>query len=80
MAHSGLVKHLLGVSNESIGQGYTTPRSAEEVDKSIAYELHRLERKALGKVVDAAASGDLAAIAWLENRGLVVFGEYTKAN
>ena len=81
MARSDLVEHLLGVSNEEIGQGYTAPQSAKEVDEIIAYELERLRKRALKKILDAAASGDLAAIGWLESRGLVVFpGEYTTAN
>ena len=48
MAHSDLIDHLLGASSEEIGQRpYTTSKSAEEVDKTIAYEMERLERKAL---------------------------------
>ena len=38
MAHSDLIDHLLGASSEEIGQRYTTSKSAEEVDKTIAYE------------------------------------------
>ena len=80
MAHSDLIDHLLGASSEEIGQRYTTSKSAEEVDKTIAREMNRLERKALKKVVAAAAGGDLVAVSWLESRGLVAFGEYTRAD
>ncbi len=80
MAHSDLIDHLLGASSEEIGQRYTTSKSAEEVDEIIAYELDRLERKALKKILDAAQSGDLESIAWLEHRNLVAFGEYTRAD
>ena len=81
MARSDLVEHLLGVSNEEIGQGYTAPQSAGEVDEIIAYELERLRERAVEGILDAAASGDLAAIVWLESHGFLVFpGEYTRAN
>lgn len=79
MAHSDLIDHLLGASSAEIGRKSPTSKSAEEVDKTIARELDRLERKALKKILDAAQSGDLESIAWLEHRGLVAFGEYTTA-
>ena len=80
MAHSDLIDHLLGASSAEIGQKSPTSKSAEEIDRTIAREMNRLERKALKKILDAAQSGDLAAIAWLEHRGLVAFGEYTRAD
>ena len=81
MAKTELVKHLLGVSSEEIGEAYTTSKSAAEVDKIIAYELGKIRDGAIKKILDAAKTGDVAAVVWLESHGFLVFpGEYTTAN
>ena len=71
MASWVLREHWRGTSSERLGTVLAEPKTAELIDEMIAKELGRIEDGALGRIAERAMEGDVAAVEWLESRGLI---------
>ena len=71
MANYLLKQHWRGVPSEEIGPVMQIPLTVEQFDLNIESELKRIEDGALDGVIKRAKDGEVAAVEWLEARGLI---------
>ena len=66
-----LKQHWRGVPSEEIGSAMREPQAAAQVDATISKELKAIEDGALDGIIRRAKAGEVAAVEWLEGRGLI---------
>ena len=66
-----LREHWRGTSSENIGAMIREKKTAGQIDKMIALELSGIADDALNAIATNATKGDVAAVEWLESRGLI---------
>ena len=66
-----LKQHWRGTSSEGLGTVLAEPKTAEQIDEMIAKERDRIADDALDSIAKRAMEGDVAAVEWLESRGLI---------
>ena len=64
-------QHWRGVPSEEIGSAMREPQAAAQVDATISKELKAIEDGALDGIIRRAKDGEVAAVEWLEGRGLI---------
>jgi len=66
-----LRQHWQGVPSAEIAAGQERRRAAEEVDAAVEKERAALEDNALGRIIQRAEQGEVAAVEWLEKHGFM---------
>ena len=66
-----LRQHWQRVPSEDIGASLAPQRTAAEVDAAVEKEHAALEDNALGRIIEQAEQGEVAAVEWLERRGFI---------
>lgn len=67
----------MGRFPQDIGADLKTPISAEQVEAEVSIQSRKLVADVLDGIVKRAVAGDLEAVTWLEDRGLLEMPDHS---
>ena len=71
MSYGTLIRTWMGMSREEITDNWKLPAKKEDYEAVVERERDKLAGAILGGIIKRAEAGELDAVNWLEERGLV---------